>query len=484
MELVDPDAYTVAVWLFVRGVGLTAVVAFCSLLVQLPGLYGPQGILPIGRHVAELRGAGVGWHQAPSVFWLDARPTTVWAVAGLGLVAGLLVTLDVAVVAALVAVSVCYLSFATVGQQFLSYQWDVLLLEATVVAVLLAALVPPSPVAVALVWFLVFRFLFTSGLVKLSSGDQAWRGLTALTYHFQTQPLPTRAAWWAHQLPRPVLRTATLAALAGELGLPFFVFSPWPVRGVAVAGMVGLQVIIQVTGNYGFFNLLSLVLLVPLVPDGVWRAVLGTLGGLAPTAPTGPSGGVVTWAVGVAAGLLLLANLIRLASQLGVSPRPVRWVLRSITPFRVVNPYGLFAIMTTRRPEITVEGSNDGEHWQAYSFRWKPSALDRAPRFNSPHQPRLDWQMWFAALGGPWDNPWFTRFLQRLLEGSAPVLRLLADNPFADRPPRYVRATLADYRFTDWATRRREGRWWQADERGLYHPAVCHTPTETPPDSR
>ena len=146
-------------------------------------------------------------------------------------------------------------------------------------------------------------------------------------------------------------------------------------------------------------------------------------------------------------------------------------------PFRTVNSYGLFAVMTTSRPEIIVEGSNDGTTWQPYEFKWKAGDLKTAPEFNLPHQPRLDWQMWFAALGNYHRNPWFLNFLTRLLEGSPPVLKLLKKNPFPDAPPRYIRATLYDYQFTDLATLRTEGKWWRRTPRGLYCPVVSLRPT-------
>ena len=141
-------------------------------------------------------------------------------------------------------------------------------------------------------------------------------------------------------------------------------------------------------------------------------------------------------------------------------------------PFRSVNNYGLFAVMTTNRPEIIVEGSNDGEKWLAYEFKWKPGDLKRAPGFVEPHMPRLDWQMWFAALGNYQQNPWFINFLYRLLQGSSEVTRLLQTNPFSNAPPQYIRAVVYDYHFTDAATRARDGTWWRRELKGRYCPTL------------
>ena len=143
-----------------------------------------------------------------------------------------------------------------------------------------------------------------------------------------------------------------------------------------------------------------------------------------------------------------------------------------LEPFRLVSPYGLFSVMTTERPEIIIEGSNDGLQWQAYEFKWKPGELNRRPRFVAPHQPRLDWQMWFAALGFYQNNPWFRLMLIRLLRGSTDVIALLERNPFPDQPPKFIRAAVFDYRFTDFARRRATGEWWRRERRGLFSPVL------------
>jgi hypothetical protein len=143
-----------------------------------------------------------------------------------------------------------------------------------------------------------------------------------------------------------------------------------------------------------------------------------------------------------------------------------------LEPFRTFNSYGLFAVMTTSRPEIIIEGSNDGVAWLPYEFKYKPGEVKRRPRFVAPHQPRLDWQMWFAALGSYRQNPWLVKFCLHLLEGSRPVLALLDHNPFPQAPPRYIRAVMYGYRFTDFATRRKTGAWWHRQERGLYLPPL------------
>jgi hypothetical protein len=151
---------------------------------------------------------------------------------------------------------------------------------------------------------------------------------------------------------------------------------------------------------------------------------------------------------------------------------PLAWVAGQLEPFRSVNNYGLFAVMTTQRNEIIVEGSNDGTNWLSYEFKYKPGDVNRRPAFVAPFQPRLDWQMWFAALGTYQQNPWFESFCVRLLQGSPDVLALLAKNPFPDHPPRFIRAESYSYRFTNPAERRATGAWWHSEYMGEYMPAV------------
>jgi lipase maturation factor 1 len=166
--------------------------------------------------------------------------------------------------------------------------------------------------------------------------------------------------------------------------------------------------------------------------------------------------------------ILGVADLVGRVRPNGRGPEWVQQLAASAAPFHVVSSYGLFSAMTTARPEIVIEGSDDGDEWGEYQFRYKPGDVTRAPRWVAPHQPRLDWQMWFAALGDP--PGWFPQFLKRLLEGSPEVLALLERNPFPARPPRFVRALLYDYKMTDLRTRRQTGSWWVRTKRGMYFP--------------
>ena len=374
-----------------------------------------------------------------------------------------------------------YLSFVTVGREFLSFQWDGLLLETGLHATLVTSTRPgrgaragqPPRLGSVLMRWLAFRLNFQSGFVKLESQDPTWRRCTACAYHYETQPLPTRLGWYVHHLPRPVHRVSTAAALAVELGAPFLVLAPRRARKLGFSALAGLQALIAATGNYAFFNVLTVALAGWTLDDGSFP-VLQRLARVV-RRPAGRSRGALARACGriaygALATLLAIASTVKFAAHLRSRPLRTRLVAlnRLIDPLRSVNAYGLFAVMTTSRPEIVVEGSNDGAEWREYLFRYKPSRPEDAPGTVAPHQPRLDWQMWFAALRPP--PNWFVAFLTRLLEGSPDVLKLLGANPFPDRPPRYVRALLYEYRMTDLETKLRTGAWWRRELVGTYFP--------------
>jgi hypothetical protein len=477
-------SYFLSRWIFLRLLGVVYLAAFLSLRGQVKGLVGRRGILPVADYLEEVRRltGRECYYLVPTFCWLDASDRALDRLCTAGaLLSGLLI-LGVAPAPVLLLLWADYLSLSAACQRFLGYQWDALLLEAGLHAVPLAPLrlwprlgrEPPPRVALWLLRWLLFRLMLTSGLVKLHSGDPAWRTRTALAYHYETQPLPAWTSWYMHQLPAGFHRLSTWFTLAVELGLPPLMFGPRRCRQLACAGTVLLQAIIAATGNFGFFNLLTVALCVPLLDDQSfprrWRPAV--------VAPTPTRSSLRRWfgwlAVPLAAVPVMLSGLELLAAcgRRVRGPRLLGRVREVLVPFRSLNTYGLFAVMTTRRPEIIVEGSNDGRIWLPYEFRWKPGDVRRRPAFTGLHMPRLDWQMWFAALGSFWENGWFLQFLVRLLEGSPEVLGLLRHNPFPGAPPRYVRAILYDYRFTDRAARKETGAWWRREALGLYCPIL------------
>ena len=472
---------------FMSALGGVYLVAFTSLRPQVRGLYGRRGIRPVASYLDAVRPRLPSWRErvrrVPTVFWVDASDAALTRACSAGQVGAGLLMLGVAPRVTSAALWALYLSFVSVGREFLSYQWDALLLETGLHATIVA---PPgvrsrtdeSPplAAVALMRWLVFRLYFQSGLCKLQSGDPTWLGCTACAYHFQTQPLPTRLGWHVHHLPLRFQRLATLVALTIELVVPFLAFAPRRARRASFPVLSGLQGLIAGTGNYGFFNLLTVVASLWLLDDEPLLGVLPARKLPSRRAPWWHRLGITLAAVPVAA-LSASQLLLRLRPR-WQPPRALERLQIAAAPLCSVNSYGLFAVMTTRRPDIIVEGSMDGVEWREYGFRYKPDDTRKPPRWVAPHQPRLDWQMWFAALEYP--PPWFERFLLRLLEGAPDVLSLLERNPFPERPPRYVRALLYDYRMTDVATRRRTGAWWRRDLLGVYFPECTLAATGAP----
>jgi hypothetical protein len=315
--------------------------------------------------------------------------------------------------------------------------------------------------------------------VKFSSGDPTWRGLTALNFHYWTQPLPTVLAWYADKLPEWFQHFSTFSVLAIEMGAPFLIFAPRRLRMFGATVLLGLQALIFATGNYTFFNILTAALTVFLFDDQalrgfVWRPRPNQS---SDDEPARSSRGARAVAAAVTLVILPL-GFLHLYENFADLPEPVASAVSYLAPFQMVNSYGLFRVMTTGRPEIVIEGSDDGEQWLAYEFRYKPGDVTRAPRWVQPHQPRLDWQMWFAALSSYRSNPWFLALAERLLEGSPPVLALFEKNPFPNHPPKYIRAVTYDYKFSTWEERRQTGAWWHREPHGEYLPAIALRPAE------
>ena len=446
-------------------------IAFGSLALQVMGLYGSQGIAPIAAFLAQVarNGGAIRYLAIPSLFWLASDDGVLTGMCFGGVILASILFLtgfakgrhERLLLFLLYAI---YLSYASAGQEFLSFQWDSLLLETGFLAIFLGR----NRVTPWLFRWLVFRVYSLSGAVKLLSGDANWRNLSAVSFHWHTQPLPTVLAWYADKLPGGVQHAATWGTLAIELVLPFLIFFPRRIRQAGATGMIALQVLILLTGNYTFFNLLTIALCLFLFDD---RTFARWIPGSTPeNASEAAHGGKLAAVAGVVIVTLGLSHLW--LTFTGKLMEPLSTAIRYTAPLEIVNTYGLFAVMTTQRNEIVLEGSDDGSVWLPYEFHHKPGDLKRAPTWVAPHQPRVDWQMWFAALGNYQSNSWFVNLALRVLEGSPAVQPFFAVNPFPQRPPRFIRAQVYEYKFSDSATHARSGEWWQREARGLYLPAV------------
>jgi len=475
---------------FLRALGVVYAAAFASLAVQIVGLVGENGILPAAEYLESARrGEGArAYRLLPSLCWLSASDGFLLVLAWGGVGLSVLLVLGIAPLLCLVLLWLFYLSLTVVGQVFLQFQWDTLLLETG----LLAALFAPTTLGRAgwgdqrasdlvrwLLWLLLFKLMFLSGVTKLVSGDPTWLDGSALAFHYETQPLPSWTSWFAHQLPAPAQLGSLAFMWLAELVAPFAIFAPVRRRWLRRAGcavMVSFQLAIAATGNYGFFNGLTIVLCLSLLDDDVWRGVLPKR--FCDRSSHDP-GGAPRWARAVravAASVLLPLSVLAFAREIAyTAPRapgsswPLAWsepLVGWARPFRSVNGYGLFRTMSTERPEIAIEGRRDGGEWVEYRFRWKAGATDEAPRFVAPHQPRLDWQMWFAALNPPRHQDWLLRLAYRLLDGSSEVRALLAEQPFGDAPPDQLRFFVYRYRFSRWGEPLQRGAWWVREPLG------------------
>lgn len=478
-------------WLFLRGLGLVYLLAFASIATQIHGLVGEQGILPASdtfEAIGERYGSAAWWHTPSLALW-SASDASLTAMCVGGLVLAALLIADVFPLLCLIGLYVLYLSVLHACQNFLWFQWDTLLLEAGFAAIFLAPWnlrphwrEPPAPTTaglITLMWLLA-RLILGAGICKLASEDPTWADLTAMRFHFLTQPLPNVVGYLAYHLPGPVLDLATAQTFAIELLAPVLLLLPGRYRHLGAASIAGLMGMIALTGNYGFFNLLTAALcLVAIDDDALPRWARPADSPITPPTRAATGRGALAWIVAAA---LLPLGLLHLtgAWSRGERAESLVAVSNAVNPFHVSNTYGLFARMTLDRPELILEGSNDGETWRAYELPYKAGALDTALPLAGPHMPRLDWMLWFAALGDLRHNRWVLGLVFRLLDGSPEVLALLDDNPFPDHPPRWVRITRYDYTFTPVATWWATGQSWQGGEPTAWMPPLSLEMFEPP----
>ena len=503
-------------WLFLRSLGLIFFSAFYSLLFQVRGLIGPDGLLPAGdylRTVAEDAGALRLWY-APTVFWLGSGPRFLVAMCWVGMVASLLLVLNLWPRATTFVCLIGFLSFIAVLQAFSSYQSDGMLLEAGFICLFFAppglrpglgARHPATRASLFLLQWEWFRIYFESGLAKILSGDPEWRHLTAMNEYYQNGPLPSWVAWYAQHLPVWFHVATAGLTLALELILIWMFFLPRRFRIVLFWIVTPWQIGIILTSNYAFLNYIVLALGVLLLDDKYVRGFLARLGkmwpflmpkarpaaaqepaGAPPIVPVPPDGPYnVLRRILSTAGLAFAA--VCLVWVFYATTAGLVWIVRpdlallpaqpviALEPFRFANEYGLFAVMTRGRYEIEFQGSPDGSTWTAYPFRYKPQEVNQSQRIFAPYQPRFDWNLWFASLDSWRQNQFVVAAEGRLLENSPAVLSLFAGNPFASTPPQQVRAVLWQYWFTDWQEKK-QGLWWRRKFLGLYAPQLEREP--------
>jgi hypothetical protein len=470
--------------LFLRFLGLIYFLAFLCLAQQFRPLIGAHGLLPACAYLQRMAGGGQtrlsGFLALPTVFWLHCSDAFLSVLAATGVLLSLVVLVGFANAPLLGLLWFLYMSFCHVGQLFYGYGWEILLLETGLLATFLCPVLdarplprsaPPPVMVIWLLRWVLFRVMFGAGLIKLR-GDACWRDLTCMFYHYETQPLPNPLSWYLHQLPPAFHRLEVLGNHFIELVVPWTLFAPRRLRHAGGVLLVGFQLYLIISGNLSWLNWLTITLCIVCFDDQALGRLFPArlLARLSERARLKPGR------------IRQVVTLSLTALVLCLSIEPVRNLLGSqqvmngsFDRLHLVNTYGAFGSVGKHRREIILEGTadrtlNDATQWRAYEFKCKPGDPFRRPCLVAPYHYRLDWQMWFAAMGDYRFNPWLVHFVYKLLQGDRDALSLLANNPFPEKPPIYIRAELYAYEFTRWGDGTRA--WWKRTRLGTYLPPL------------
>ncbi len=466
------NTYELISALFIKLLALVYFIAFASLSGQIVALVGQDGILPV-TDLLEYASNQFGWKRFlayPTIFWINAGDTALTAATWLGCAFSVLLFLNYKTRFSLIVLYLLYLSLYHASQTFLNFQWDYLLIEAGFLAIFLT---PKSRIIIFLYRWLLFRLRFMSGLSKIVSNDPGWAGLSALTFYFETQPLPHIGAWYAHQLPDWILILATAATLVIELAVPFMMFMSRKYRFIAAWLTILLQVLIILTSNHNWFNILTIILCLFLFDDKAIRRVLpdSVSNWLLEQKQVSTVSVFLRIPSYMFASIILLISSIQIwemASGVRVTGQPGQ-VLNYIERWSLANKYHVFPTVNQQRIELIIEGTVDGQTWLPYKFKYKPGELNKPLYVVIPHQPRLDWMVWFVPLHPEFEF-WFENFLGALLDNSPNVTALLEHNPYAQTPPVAVRVQAFEYRFTNFEEQDISGNWWKSRYLGPFEP--------------
>lgn len=462
----DAPGYWFARWSFKRGLALVYLIAFIVALNQFRPLVGEHGLLPVPAFVKH-----VPFRRAPSLFHFWPKDAAFTIAAWIGIAFACLVLTGLADRSATwismviwAVMWALYLSFVNVGQIFYAFGWESILLEAGFYAIFLAARsAAPQAIMIWILRWLLFRVMFGAGLIKLR-GDPCWRDLTCLDYHYQTQPMPNPLSWYFYWAPEWTHKAGVVVNHFVELIVPFFYFAPQPLATIAGLITIGFQGLIMASGNLSWLNFLTMILALPTLDAGVLRAFVRVRPGA-----IGPPHIAHRIAVFALAALVAVLSIDPIRNMISSS----QIMNTTYNPYHLVGTYGAFGSVTRTRYEVVVEGTDEfaitpSTKWKEYEFKGKPGDPSRSPPQIAPYHLRLDWLMWFAAMGDYYQQPWFVPFLAKLLEGDPATLGLLHSNPFPGSKPRWVRAELYEYRFTTPAERRATGMWWNRRLVGMY----------------
>ncbi len=478
------DSYWLTRFVMLRWLGCVYAVAFLVAANQILPLIGSHGLLPVDsflKQVGNVLGSmTIGFVRLPSLFWFVHSDAILQLAAWIGFALSCIVVAGYANAILMAALWLLYMSFVHVGQDWYGYGWEIQLLETGFLAIFLCPLLDGRPFPrhdppLLLLWlfrWLIFRIMLGAALIKLR-GDTVWHDLTALYYHFETQPIPNPLSRWFHFLPHWILQAGVLFNYLAELIAPWFAFYPRTARRIAGVVMVLFQFTLILGGNLSFLNWLTIVPALACFDDGFWAKLLpralvhratAAAGAAQPSRPMQR----VSMAVAVLVGALSVQPVANL-----ISPRQI--MNTSFDPLDLVNTYGAFGTVGRERFNVVFEGTTADAPdaravWKAYPFQALPVELNRRPPQIAPYQPRLDWQMWFAAMSTPDQYPWTLHLIWKLLHNDPGTLSLFGGNPFPEKPPRYIRAVLYRYQFAPPGNP--EGNWWKREELGLWLPPL------------
>jgi hypothetical protein len=454
------NTYWLSRFIFLRGLGFVYFFAFLSAALQIVPLIGETGLLPVGSYLAALDQGSLAatFLQNPTFFLVNDSDFMLSALAWLGALLSLAVLFGYANSLIMLALWFLYLSYVNVGQLFYGFGWEIQTLEIGFLAVFLVPLLDgrpfprreaPLPFIWLMRWF-IFRFYLGAGLIKLR-GSECWDDFTCLYYHFETQPIPNPLSPLMHFLPDFILRAGVMFTEFLQVIATFLVFYPRILRIVAAVIFFIFQSILIITGNYAFFNWITLVpalllfddrFLARLLPSRLVRAAEAAEANKIPFTPVQNNFFYMVFGVLVWMSIPVVANLWSEDQVMNTSYN--RWNL--------VNTYGAFGYVGKERYELVVSGTSDttiddDTVWVEYEFIAKPTDPERGHPVIAPYQPRIDWQIWFAAQSTPQQHGWLIHLVWKFLHNDPGALSLIEANPFPDRPPRYIKIDRYDYNF-------------------------------------
>jgi hypothetical protein len=468
MELAAPDFHLTR-FVLQRLLAFLYLMGFLIAANQFRGLLGEHGLLPVPLFVKK-----ISFWDSPSIFWFRSDDTFVSLCAWFGVALALFATVGLSDLFRPWFSSLCwavlwalYLSFVNVGQDFYGFGWEMLLLETGFLAIFLGpAGASPCAIVVWLLRWVLFRIMFGAGLIKIR-GDSCWRDLTCMKYHYETQPLPGPLSWYFHHLPPLIHKGSVLFNHFVELAVPFGFFGPRGVRIAAALFTILFQSILILSGNLSWLNCITIVLCFACLDDRFLAMFLGTAGAILPAAAAS-----LAWPSVIFFGLAAVVAILSIKPTLNLLSGS-QMMNASFDPLHLVNTYGAFGSVTRERDELMIEGTdapvpNEAATWREYQFKGKPGELDRRPPQVTPYHYKLDWQMWFAAMGNYRQYPWLLNLVAKLLRNQPDALELLRVNPFPEKPPRYVRVLHYVYRFTESGAKN----WWTRELVEVYLPPL------------